>query len=199
MKLELRTRPYRGPGSLSLAAAGGLACSRASCRPIASAIRRMRGSSDSPEHDPLSLARQCLLFSSSAAIPTPPSSGPSNEKQRGSAERKSESRAVVAERKETCCWRSLHVGRQYPNTFQRTVVRREGDALPRIGSVLHFLRKSDPNSALSGRTNWRHGPACAQVAETSAAQALLYKHCSHAPASARCATRLFAIVQALWR
>ncbi len=145
-----------------------------------------------------------------------PSSGPSNEKQRGSAERKSESRAVVAERKETCCWRSLHVGRQYPNTFQRTVVRREGDALPRIGSVLHFLRKSDPNSALSaafiahsliavdhaalsGRTNWRHGPACAQVAETSAAQALLYKHCSHAPASARCATRLFAIVQALWR
>src|SRR6266851_6458930 len=147
MKLELRTCPYRGHGSLSLAAAGGLACSRASCRPIASAIRRMRGSSDSPEHDPLSLARQCLLFSSSAAIPTPPSSGPSNEKQRGSAERKSESRAVVAERKETCCWRSLHVGRQYPNTFQRTVVRREGDALPRIGSVLHFLRKSDPNSA----------------------------------------------------
>src|SRR6266851_3647454 len=46
-----------------------------------------------------------------------------------------------------CCWRSLHVGRQYPNTFQRTVVRREGDVLPRIGSVLHFLRKSDPNSA----------------------------------------------------
>src|SRR5216683_6463902 len=76
-----------------------------------------------------------------------PSSGPSNEKQRGSAERKSESRAVVAERKETCCWRSLHVGRQYPNTFQRTVVRREGAVLPRIGSVLHFLRKSDPNSA----------------------------------------------------
>ena len=72
MKLELRTCPYRGHGSLSLAAAGGLACSRASCRPIASAIRRMRGSSDSPEHDPLSLAGQGPFISSSAAIPALP-------------------------------------------------------------------------------------------------------------------------------
>src|SRR5216683_6639811 len=53
-----------------------------------------------------------------------PSSGRSNEKQRGSAERKSERRAVVAERKDTCCWRSLHVGRNVPERFGRVFARR---------------------------------------------------------------------------
>jgi hypothetical protein len=35
---------------------GGIPCARASCRPIASAIRRMRGSMGSPPDNPLSLA-----------------------------------------------------------------------------------------------------------------------------------------------
>jgi hypothetical protein len=65
-------------GSLSLAAAGGLPCSRASCRPMASAIRRMRGSSGSPLGDPLSLAGQGPFHSSSFATPTLPRQGPSD-------------------------------------------------------------------------------------------------------------------------
>jgi len=66
-------------GSLSLAAAGGLPCSRASCRPMASAIRRMRGSSGSPLGDPLSLAGQGPFRSSSFAMPTLPRQGPSDK------------------------------------------------------------------------------------------------------------------------
>jgi hypothetical protein len=46
-----------------------------------------------------------------------PSSSPSNEQQRRSAEQKSELRAVVAERKDTCGRRSLFVGCPYPRTF----------------------------------------------------------------------------------
>ena len=72
-------RCYRRRGSLSLAAAGGLPCSRASCRPMASAIRRMRGSSGSPLGDPLSLAGQGPFRSSSFAMPTLPRQGPSDK------------------------------------------------------------------------------------------------------------------------
>ena len=60
-----------------------------------------------------------------------PSSGPSDEKQRGSSERKSESRAVVAERKDTCCRRFLFVGCQYPKPFRAAVARRPM-LIPRI-------------------------------------------------------------------
>jgi hypothetical protein len=52
---------------------------RASCRPIASAIRRIRGSSGSPERDPLSLAGQSPFRSFSTAIPMLPRQGPSNK------------------------------------------------------------------------------------------------------------------------
>src|SRR5712664_3616428 len=72
-------RCYRRRGSLSLAPAGGLPCARASCRPMASAIRRMRGSRGSPLCDPLSLAGQGPLRSSSFAMPTLPRQGPSDE------------------------------------------------------------------------------------------------------------------------
>jgi hypothetical protein len=72
-------RCYRSRGSLSLAAAGGLLCARASCLPIASAIRRIRGSRGSPLCDPLSLAGQGPLRSSSFAMPTLPRQGPSDE------------------------------------------------------------------------------------------------------------------------
>ena len=75
-----KTRFQRGyrRGSLSLAAAGGLPCARASCRPTASAIRRMRGSRGSPLRDPLSLAGQHPFRSSSSAMPTLPRQGPSD-------------------------------------------------------------------------------------------------------------------------
>jgi hypothetical protein len=72
-------RCYRRRGSLSLAAAGSLPWARASCRPMASAIRRMRGSRDSPLSDPLSLAGQGPCRSSSSAIPTLPRQDPSDE------------------------------------------------------------------------------------------------------------------------
>jgi hypothetical protein len=72
-------RCYHRRGSLSLAAAGGLACARASCLPMASAIRRMRGSRGSPLCDPLSLAGQRPFGSSSVAVPTLPRQGPSDE------------------------------------------------------------------------------------------------------------------------
>jgi hypothetical protein len=70
-------RCYRRRGSLSLAAAGGLPCARASCLPMASAIRRIRGSSGSPLCDPLSLAGQGPC--SSSAMPPLPRQGSSDE------------------------------------------------------------------------------------------------------------------------
>jgi hypothetical protein len=72
-------RRYRRRGSLSLAAAGGLACARASCLPMASAIRRIRGPRGSPLCDPSSLAGQRPFGSSSSAMPTLPRQGPSDE------------------------------------------------------------------------------------------------------------------------
>jgi len=72
-------RGYRRRGSLSLAAAGGLACARASCRPMASAIRRMRGSRGSPVCGPLSLTGQGPFRPSSFAMPSLPRQGPSDE------------------------------------------------------------------------------------------------------------------------
>ena len=74
----------------------------------------------------MSLAGPCPLLSSSTANPTLPRSGPSNEKQRGSAEWKSESQAIVAERKETCCRRFLPVGCQYPKPFRADRRSQEG-------------------------------------------------------------------------
>jgi hypothetical protein len=72
-----------------LAAAGGLPCARASCRPMASAIRRMRGSRGSPLDDPLSLAGQGPCRSSSSAMPMLPRQDPSDE---SNEETRSESR-----------------------------------------------------------------------------------------------------------
>lgn len=83
-------RCYRRRGSLSLAAAGGLACARASCLPMASAIRRMRESSGSPLCDQLSLAGQGPLRSSSFAMPTLPRQGPSDENNQESHEESQE-------------------------------------------------------------------------------------------------------------
>jgi hypothetical protein len=77
-------RCYRRRGSLSLAVAGGLACARASCLPMAPAIRRIRGSSGSPPCDPLSLAGQGPIRSSSFAMPTLPRQGPSDESRQES-------------------------------------------------------------------------------------------------------------------
>lgn len=62
---------------------------RASCRPMASAIRRMRGSRGSPLGEPLSLVGQGPRRSSSSAMPTLPRQGPSDE---NSEETRSESR-----------------------------------------------------------------------------------------------------------
>jgi hypothetical protein len=72
-------RCYRRRGSLSLAAAVGLSCARASCLPMASAIRRIRGSRGSPLCDPLSLAGQGPFDSSSFVMPTLPRQDPSDE------------------------------------------------------------------------------------------------------------------------
>jgi len=75
---------------LSLAEAGGLPCARASCRPMASAIRRMRGSRGSPLSDPLSLAGQGPIRSSSAAMPMLPrqdSSDENSQESRGGSQK----------------------------------------------------------------------------------------------------------------
>src|SRR5712692_7450401 len=118
MKLELRTCPYRGHGSLSLAAARGLACSRGELsadsfrNPQNARVKRLTGAR------PVVIGRTMPFLFLFRRHSGAPSSGPSNEKQRGSAERKSESRAVVAERKDTCCRRFLLVGCQYPKPFR---------------------------------------------------------------------------------
>lgn len=84
---------------MSLAAAGGLPCARASCRPMASAIRRIRGSRGSPLCDPLSLAGQGPFGFSSFAMPTLPRQGPSDENSRESHDesQKSESSTCSVE------------------------------------------------------------------------------------------------------
>ena len=111
-----------------MAATEGLLCARASCRPMASAIRRMRGSRGSPLGDPLSLAGQDPFRSSSLAMPTLPRQGPSDE---NSEEPHGESQKFESS---TCGVEMLACG-EAPLPYRMASPRRAGDIRsgPRAG------------------------------------------------------------------
>lgn len=67
-----------------------------------SAIRRIRASSGASARDSLSLARQGLFFSSSAAIPTLPRLDPSDKRNEETRARKSENQTIILWRRNAC-------------------------------------------------------------------------------------------------